>query len=219
MFEFLNQTPFDRRFFLIGVHFTGRQFRPSVDGEIDYFPRGFGRPGHRIDPETRDVIIRASRAFDLEWALVMMVLFGLVSALAVGLPWFYPLTVPWPPTVELVATAMLAAYLIWIPAWVIGLRGLRRLTDQLLKGVPVVSLSQAEYRRLIVQSWLDLPRGMKFSKFLSGLFYLVILMAALRTSNSINAWIPAVLAAYVAMGLIQFAIEATRAQIWSRALR
>jgi hypothetical protein len=229
MLELLNQRPFDRTVFRTRAGSMTRRFLPQADGGFDYFPRGLRKPGYHIDSGARDRISQALRSLDREWSVLLAILFALI--VIAGAIWVrvYPSSDSSLSTAELLSLAVFAAFIISLPAWVIGQRGMRRWIDEFLRDTAVRRLSEEEYRGLIARSWTDLPRNWKIFKFLCGVG--IVATSAwtadvMLTSQGTHAWLGVYLGVYLAAyaalsaaSVVQLAIEALRAERWSRSVR
>jgi hypothetical protein len=225
MLELLNRKPFDLSP-LIGTRLTAQCFRARDDGDFDYFPLGSRKLGHRIDLETRDRIMQMARATDRRILALMAILFGLMVLGEAVLARIYPPSRHLFLTVGPLWFAFFVAAAATIPAVAIFGRNGRRSRAGILEGAPVVRLSEGEYRELTARRWRGVPRNQKVFNLL-----LIVVMTSLVLHEAYVGFMApaahppwwgiafAILGIFLAAALVQLAIEAFRAQIYSRSLR
>jgi hypothetical protein len=225
MLEVLNQKPFDLSP-LIGARLTAQCFQARDDGGFDYFPRGLRKPGHRIDSETRDRIMQSARAMDRQILVLMAILFGVMVLGEAVLARIYPPSRHLFQTVGPLWFAFFVAVAASIPALVIVGRNGRRSRAGILKGATEVRLSEEEYRELTARRWLGVPRNWKVFNLL-----IILVMTTLALHEAYVGFTApganppwwgmafAIFGVFLAWGLVQLAIQAVRAQIYSRSFR
>ena len=193
---------------------AGPSFRPRPDGDFDYFPDGTSGRGYRIDPPTRDRILRIRRGLD---GLVFGLMSVFVLAAFVMRPAFHG-------TYVLVGV-LLAGGAIGGVVRVVAKRGARRMIRDLLRDAPAVDgLSEAEHRALLVRRWKEMPQQRLFLTLL-GLIALVIVLTASAVGRDpgdaplVPHPVMIGLAALMWAAVLQLAFELIRLWRWSRALR
>ena len=191
---------------------AGPSFRPRPDGDFDYFPDGTSGRGYRIDPPTRDRILRIRRGLD---GLVFGLIAIFVLAAFVMRPAFHGPYV--------LVGVLLAGGASGGVVRVVAKRGARRMIRDLLRGAPAVDgLSEAEGRALLVRRWKEMPRRrlLLTSLLLIAPAILATAMALDRSSAPFVPY-PVVIGVAVLMwaGVLQLAFELIRLWRWSRALR
>lgn len=123
-------------FLSMGVAEAGPSFRPRTDGGFDYFPDGTSKRGYRVDPPTRNRIMRIRRGLDC-------LFFGLIATLVLAGFAVEPLLRGTYPFVLL----FLAGGAIGGVVMLVARRGSRRMIQDLLRGA------------LLVRRWKEVPRG------------------------------------------------------------
>jgi hypothetical protein len=191
---------------------AGQSFRPLADGGFEYFPEGTSKTGYRIDPPTRDGIMRIRRGLDgLFFALILI----LVFANFVAEP---RLRDGYQHVLFLVVGGAIGGIVM-----LVARRGSRRMIQDLLHGAPSVpGLSEEERRALLVRRWKEVPRERLLLTLLA-LMTPVMLVTVIAVDHGQATFVPypvilglAVLAWFAVLQLI---FEILRLLWWSRALR
>jgi hypothetical protein len=193
---------------------AGPSFRPRPDGGFDYFPDGMSRRGYRIDPPTREGILRIRRGLD---GLVFGLIAILVLASLVVRPALHG-------TYTLLGM-LVAGGAIGGVVLIVAKRGARRMILDLLRGAPAVDgLSEAERRALLVRRWKEMPHQKVFLTLLGLIAMAIVFTASAAGQDPGDAPLvphPVMIGLAVLMwaAVLRLAFELIRLWRWSRALR
>jgi hypothetical protein len=195
---------------------TARRFLPRADGGFDYFPRGMCKPGYRVEAAIRERIMELAR----EQRDAMKP--ALVTYLALAVVLFFvamgeiPAPNGKPPQMSAALWWSFGVGAVFVAFVVMIIRRYRRRIAALLKDAPVVTMSEDDYRQLVVRRWMA-------ARWQWAFWFLVLAMGARDFLNQ-NAsagfrWFHMGLAALCVVALLQVSIESLTVWRWSRSLR